>query len=234
VSENICLQIVLRPEATRAPTNQQALPGGPFDEWFWQEESSRISKDINSDFTTPLYRVNFYERETEKFMVISINHTLYDGNAMPLIINEFEAMYHQVTPSEEPVRLSDVLDTIPRPSQDELESFWKSRFEGVDLRTLPIRKPQPGSQATQRSEVLDVSLGDIQDITSRIHVNLQSLLSVAFACAGRDLFGWVDDAIFGVDTSNLLTSRQPNVTFERWLGRGAQFLLIELRMPSVR
>ncbi|KIY43686.1 hypothetical protein FISHEDRAFT_78528 [Fistulina hepatica ATCC 64428] len=200
-----CVQVVLRPHAARLPWQEHSLTDVEWPAHFWQNEAPRIACDINSDFTTPLYRVSVYSIDRETYMVVSINHALYDGNAMPLLIDELEAVYHD-TPVTTPVSLKTVLNQILAPSESSIREFWASHLSGVLLKDRTLRTPSPGARITQVTRDLQVSLLDVQAKCNEQHISLQALLTSLFGVAGRTVFRWGDAAVFGVVRSGRILS----------------------------
>ncbi|KAL0578432.1 Non-ribosomal peptide synthetase [Marasmius crinis-equi] len=203
------IQVVLRDGTVDVPgaTTKIHLDEG-FDGWFLRSEALNVSTRINEDLTTPLWAVNIYEDDSSdqsSYMVFSINHALYDGNAMPLLIKEFRAIYSSPTPAPllpDPVPLSSVLSAIPPANDPHTKQFFLDHFATIKHRdATPIaREVDSEKEAVWMTYPLDgISLGDLKDKCNRDwHVTLQAFWAVAFAIAGREFFGWNLDAIFGV------------------------------------
>ncbi|KAK7033521.1 Non-ribosomal peptide synthetase [Paramarasmius palmivorus] len=203
ISDETLVQVVLKPDAVELPFHEHRdIIFDTFNDWFLQHEARLVSKRINEDLTTPLWAVNVYNSSSsETYMVFSINHALYDGNAMPLIIREFRSVYLS-QPLPEPVPLSDVLALIPPPDDDSTKEFYLRHFSSLDLLGRIVRRPTPESEPKWIQKTFDgVSLEDLQSRCRKDwKVTVQAFWSVAFALAGQKIFNWGghDEAVFGM------------------------------------
>ncbi|KAG7086753.1 NRPS protein [Marasmius oreades] len=201
------IQVVLREGAVDIPWRLMHVQfDEDFEEWFSKEEALSVSTQVNEDLTTPLWAINMYEVDSigaqSLYMVFSINHALYDGNAMPLLAKEFRAMYLS-TSLPEPVPLSAVLSVIPPPDDSRTKQFFLDHFAALkESRISNSSRDVVGeAKAIWRTYQLEgVSLSDVKEKCSRHwHVTLQAFWTVGFAVAGRELFGWSSkEAVFGV------------------------------------
>uniref|UniRef100_A0A0W0FS42 Carrier domain-containing protein n=1 Tax=Moniliophthora roreri TaxID=221103 RepID=A0A0W0FS42_MONRR len=203
VSDEVLVQVILKPSATELPFHtHENFSFDTFNEWFLESEAPSISNRINEDLTTPLWAVNVYLTPDSKgYMVFSINHALYDGNAMPLIIREFRSVYlDRLTP--DPVPLSDILALIPPSDDEKTKEFYLHHFSSLDLRRRVLRRPTSDSEPRWVQKVFDgVSLEDLQTRCRKDwKVTVQAFWSVAFAIAGKEMFGWGghNEAVFGM------------------------------------
>ncbi|KAJ8078433.1 Non-ribosomal peptide synthetase [Marasmius tenuissimus] len=181
-----------------------------FEKWFLNEGALGVSTRINEDLTTPLWAVTVYEDTSSEvprlYTVFSINHALYDGNAMPLLVDEFRSTYlssDSTPPLSEPVPLSAVLSLIPPADDLETKQFYLDRFasiQGQDRTTLVPKADGEKDVVWMTYPLEKISLGDVKDKCNKEwHVTLQAFWTVAFAVAGREFFGWNSkEAIFGV------------------------------------
>ncbi|KAF9257797.1 hypothetical protein L218DRAFT_85650 [Marasmius fiardii PR-910] len=227
------VQVVLREGAVEIPWRLTRVPHVDddleFEEWFLKESALETANGINDDLTTPLWCVNIYQVEDREsasgvqrprvYMAFSINHALYDGNAMPLLVREFRAVYlglgaasastsecSSTPPSlllPTPVSLSDVLKMIPPLDDSDAKQFFLDRFGGVKEKSVnsPAHIIKGETEPVWMTYPFEgVSLSDVKERCSREwHVTLQAFWTVVFAIAGREVFGWGEEqAVFGV------------------------------------
>ncbi|KAJ3856653.1 hypothetical protein EV368DRAFT_78489 [Lentinula lateritia] len=202
IFDETLLQVVLHDGVNPLPwqfSDYEDKESSNFRDWFLRDQASHVSTRINEDFTTPMFAIGIYRNSSDKevYMVISINHALYDGFSMPLLVREFRQCYlGEELP--EPVPLVQMLHPILCQNKEDMRAFWISQFEDVDLQARAIRHPSSISPPTFLSHALDVPLSDIQAKSRSLHITLQALFCVVFAISGQSLFGWNNDAIFGV------------------------------------
>ncbi|KAF5368041.1 hypothetical protein D9758_004463 [Tetrapyrgos nigripes] len=200
VIDDTLVQVVIKDSVNDLPWRVvpcQLSSQESFEEWFLREESSSVAIRVTEDLTTPLFFINVYDAsEKGTFMVFSINHALYDGNSMSLIIREFRRCYEEL-PLLHAVPLIPVLEALSAIDQQKCEEFWRSQFAEVDLEGIVVRHPSDG-KGTFISRSLNTSLGDIQACCNAAHVTLQAFFSTAFSLAGRHVFNWRENAVFGV------------------------------------
>ncbi|KAJ3918621.1 hypothetical protein F5877DRAFT_78832 [Lentinula edodes] len=202
IFDGTLLQVVLHDGVNPLPwqfSDYEDKESSSFRDWFLRDQASHVSTRINEDLTTPLFAIGIYRNSSDKevYMVISINHALYDGFSMPLLVREFRQCYlDEELP--EPVPLVHMLHPILCQNNEDMRAFWISQFEDVDLRARAIRHPSSISPPSFLSHALDVPLSDIQAKSHSLHVTLQALFCVVFAISGQSLFGWNHNAIFGV------------------------------------
>ena len=192
------LQVILSPHAAPLPwTSHEIGEDCDISKKFEAEEGPRIAEEINDDITTPLFRLNLYQSTHTSFLSVSIHHALYDGVAFPLLMREVDAEYRGQG-LQDAVPLAQVVHHINPVSRGErAKKFWLSEFEGVDLHDRPLYQ-RCEREVVWYAKVLDISLQDLRSRCSVIHVTLEALFASTIAYLGRRLFGWSNDAIFGV------------------------------------
>jgi hypothetical protein len=183
---------------------QEQKSTSDFTDWFATGEIPRITKEINEDITSPLFRLNLYRSAHSVYLAVSIHHVLYDGVAFPLLMREVDAIYNEAD-LDTPVPLSKVVyDIRSNEDTEKCRDFWASQFEGMNLGARRLREPD-AARTDRRSKTLDVALSDIRDRCARLHTTLEALLACTFAHEGQGLFGWSGNAVFGVSGNHWST-----------------------------
>lgn len=196
--EDIPLQVVLHPEAVQVPltTHHQlsATETESFTSWFHASEKDRVSVEINSDLTSPVFRINLYQSDS-RFMVVSLSHAIYDGFALPNLMKDLDAAISGET-THESVSLQPILEAVEL-LQESAQHFWVQKLSSLDLKSLSSRRPaRPRAQYARR--ILRLSYEEMQSSCRAQHTTLQALGCASYALAGRDYLGWRNDAVFGV------------------------------------
>ncbi|KAG9082491.1 Non-ribosomal peptide synthetase, partial [Ceratobasidium sp. UAMH 11750] len=199
VVEGTPLQVVLKPEAVYVPlsTHEQTpcTNEGSFASWFKASDMSRISVEINEDLTTPAFRINTYDIG-DRFMVVSLSHTIYDGIAVPNLMTDVDAVISGRDP-QGGEQLQPILDAIET-AQHSAHDFWVQKFKHIDLKSLVVRRPT-GSRAQHAHRVFStLSYESLQYACRLQRTTMQALGCASFALAGREYFGWQENALFGV------------------------------------
>ncbi|KAG9127508.1 Non-ribosomal peptide synthetase [Ceratobasidium sp. 392] len=199
VIEDTPLQVVLKPEAVCAPlsTHQQTsqIDQGPFASWFKANEMSRIAIEINEDLTTPAFRVNIYDAG-DRFMAVSLSHAIYDGIAVPNLITDVDAAVAGKD-SRGGEQLQPILDAIDA-SQHSAQDFWIQKFKHIDLKFSSMHHPAGSKVQHARRVFSGLSYESLQSACRSQRTTMQALGCASFALAGRDCFGWQENALFGV------------------------------------
>lgn len=208
VLSDTLIQVVLKPGAATLPWNehtQQRQDVHDFEDWFLSNASQTIAEDITRDLTTPLFRVNIYHIGDDVYLAMSINHAVYDGISIPLLISEVVTIYLKAPLPQDPVPLSNLLDDIYRSTESTAEAFWKDHFNEVDLEKIrPSRLSRP-AHASHIQRTLDISYSDLLRQSSTQGVTFQALCSAAYGVVTRDIFQpGADYSLFGVSSTLLV------------------------------
>ncbi|KAH7340224.1 hypothetical protein B0J17DRAFT_595170 [Rhizoctonia solani] len=197
--EDTPLQVLLRPEAVQPPiaTRRQSPPDKSisFPSWFLESEKDCISADINSDLTTPTFRISIYELK-DRFMVVSLSHAIYDGVALPNLMKSLDAIVVGEE-SGKPVPLQPLLESVGT-SQESARKFWVEKFSRLDFKRLSPRQPAKPQAQYIRRVFSTISFEGMQSACRMQHTTFQALGCASYALGGYDTLGWRDNAIFGV------------------------------------
>ncbi|GAB1517179.1 Non-ribosomal peptide synthetase [Rhizoctonia solani] len=197
--ENTPMQVLLYPEAIQVPlaTHRQPLEleTANFPSWFLGVEKNRISAEINSDLTTPTFRINIYETQG-RFMVVSLSHAIYDGIAFPSLMKSLDSAIVGDHMSNA-VPLQPLLESVYGP-QESAQQFWVGKLGHLDHKLLSGRKPVRPQARFIRRVFSSISFEAMQSACRMQQTTLQALGCASYALAGRDAFGWQNNAIFGI------------------------------------
>ncbi|PPR03610.1 hypothetical protein CVT24_007726 [Panaeolus cyanescens] len=198
-------QVVLSGPKSSLQWNEQTSNSDSrnFAEHFLHNDGPRIVKEINSQLSSlPPYRLNLYTNVSgERFLTLSIHHSLFDGISLPFIFSDVEREYTGLTPRETP-SLSDVLAHIPC-DLTVAESFWKTEFDKF-VWPSPAFSQLNSDFSLRCSVPFTSSLSHLKSIASTQHVTLQALLTCAFSrILSTEVYGSKDVA-FGVLRSGRL------------------------------
>ncbi|KAG9076178.1 Non-ribosomal peptide synthetase, partial [Ceratobasidium sp. 370] len=158
-------------------------------------EISRIAVEINEDLTTPAFRINIYDTDN-RFMVVSLSHAIYDGIAVPNLMTDVDAIISGKD-SRGGEQLQPILDAIET-AQHSARDYWVQKFKHIDLKPLAVRRPT-GSRAQHVRRVFStLSYESLQSACRSQRTTMQALGCASFALAGREYFGWQENALFGI------------------------------------
>lgn len=95
-------------------------------------------------------------RTRQRWLVWTIHHALYDGWTMPMMLEQVESFYHNITatPSCAP-NFSNFVGHLLKTSESASDEFWRSRLQGYDgegaFPVLPASVTEP--KADSRTEI---------------------------------------------------------------------------------
>jgi hypothetical protein len=190
--------VILTPEATQLPWTERDLPQDRnFLEWFSEQEGLRISENINSDITSPVFRLNFYKASSfPPFFSVSIHHALYDGYSFPVLMKCVEAAYHDQALSPA-IPLPSVITDVTWTSGAS-DALWSQLFEGVDWSSRSVRTLEQGALVSRETRTSDIGFWQVREACQKIRVSTEALYITVFVAACQRVFGWESDAVFSV------------------------------------
>lgn len=143
-------------------------------------------------------------------MVLSINHAIYDGISVPLLIREVVSFYDQqeTTPF---VDLAGILNEIPPSDDPDVKEFWVSKFSGIDTDRQRQRRPT-SAKATKAYRTFEGSFSDYDARCNALRITFQALATTAFGFASREILSHgPKDALFGVSAICHLSPQYSNL-----------------------
>jgi ferricrocin synthase len=202
VLDIILLQVVLKPGVSPLPwqVNHAAESGSDSPRtWFSPERFQSIAEDITADIATPMFRIQVYQTGVRTYMAFSVNHAIYDGISIGLVMDEVAALYCGLPRKVEPVNLATILNEIPPKEDLSVRSFWTSRLAHIRLDDRPRRRPSRRQAPTRIQRPINVSFSDLAQRCSALHITFQVLSIVAYGIVIRNVFSPdVDSSVFGV------------------------------------
>ena len=178
----------------------------------------------------PLMRVTLVPLEAQVHQVIwTYHHLILDGWSLPLLLQEWGAIYDEANssgsyerlPSELPYR--DYIAWLEHQDHDAAKKFWEKQLSGISTPTpLGIdRRPETPPAAGGKSCVSSFShflsseqTASLQELSRRQRLTLSTLVQGAWAVL-LSRYGGQNDVVFGVTRSG----RPPELTkFEQRVG----------------
>ncbi|KAL4882068.1 putative nonribosomal peptide synthase [Aspergillus karnatakaensis] len=159
-----------------------------------EEISQRvIYSDLNS-FQKPPWQVTLLSGLTQRLLVLTMHHCLYDGFSLPLLFDSVERIYR----SEE-CRVGYFASIARSIAHTEEESvrFWADSVKGYRHRGLPTPTPLENGQSVHWAEVkLQTPVATLQRHCGSLEVTLQTVALLAFGRSLAHLLGQ-RDVVFG-------------------------------------
>ncbi|KAH6685082.1 amino acid adenylation domain-containing protein [Plectosphaerella plurivora] len=161
-----------------------------------QEATSRLSGNLPLavDSYTPPYRLDVFEVDSERFLVFSCHHALYDGQSMRIMLEDVEAVV-QGTTLHEPVAYAPFLQhalSLPATA----ESFWQDTFQDFVAPLSQLDAADSDDEPEVFTETSSTSLSAIQLCAQASGGSLLSVCQAAWAITLRLLTG-ESDICFG-------------------------------------
>jgi len=140
------------------------------------------SSDNEVSLLRPVFLV-VEKKEEHQVVSIRIHHALYDAISLPLILQDLEALYANISSALlPPLRFKDfIARDLDAKTAQQRESFWKSYLPSV-----ASSSPAPAAAPTgKKIEVFtpSVSIGDITTVAQKTGVTVDALILAAFATA---------------------------------------------------
>ena len=205
------------------PWTEQEAPTDEFISFFDQHEARGIAQDINADLNSPLFRLHLYHSSAVSYLAVSIHHSLYDGTALPLLLDSVEHIYAAGSPRHV-TPMGDIISYIHSVDMDAAKQFWVSKFVGFDHDRNPTRQPS-GRTANLISHTFKPSLATLEASAASFQVTLQAFMLSAFSLLlGNHVYG-SQDVVFGVGHRiDLAPIKSDHLFFTRLYGRGGRCL----------
>ncbi|KAF4962879.1 hypothetical protein FSARC_9065 [Fusarium sarcochroum] len=129
-----------------------------------------------------LFQLRLVTMSSQRYLVLSMAHALYDGWSLSLLFQDLQALYEGRAITQPPVEpfLTRVLSSDNGKAQD----FWTQYLEDASPSIIPIRETRvPASENTlQRLEsVSKNSLTEIESLCKRLSISLQVLCQACWA-----------------------------------------------------
>ncbi|TDD83154.1 amino acid adenylation domain-containing protein [Actinomadura darangshiensis] len=188
------------PEPLQVVHSEAALP---FEELDWSgaddaEQQVRLEKLLAADrdagfdlASPPLMRVRLIGRGGHRYwMVWTFHHICLDGWSIPIVVDEVQAAYDQLTsgtssPALPPVRpYRDFIQWLAGRDAAEAGAFWRDHLAAFEAPTpLPVDRPATGHWSHD-THVLDLPAGvtrGLIDLSRRARVTLSTVVQAAWA-----------------------------------------------------
>ncbi|EIW85132.1 hypothetical protein CONPUDRAFT_117672 [Coniophora puteana RWD-64-598 SS2] len=200
------VQVVLRPSAVRLSWRERSVPDieeSAFSDWFFAKEAEHISEGVNNDISTqPPFVVHLYSAPTYTCIVLSIQHALFDGISLPLLLKRIDDEAAG-RPSSKAGELRPALEEISRVNPADTQRYWSTYFKGFEW--LSASEPLPFTESPKRKHIsFKQSLSYFKEKMAKHEVTLQALLSSAFAYLLASRLFHKNDVAFGVIRSGRL------------------------------
>lgn len=160
-------------------------------------EASAISKTINQNISaTPPYQLSAYLSAKNTYLVLSIQHALFDGISLPHIFHQVEREYLGLQRRDQ-ASFSGILGHINAIDLDLAKAFWENYLRGYCWPQHSLYSDSLGP--TQRLKLpFKASLASIKEMATLKSVTMQALFTCAFAhCLALKVYKQ-KDVVFGV------------------------------------
>ncbi|KAI1795863.1 peptide synthetase [Ganoderma leucocontextum] len=195
-------QVVLRPESSFSQVVEKTVSNfddAGFQRYFTMQEASIIAREMNVHISeVPPVRLSFYSSSPSctLYAVLSIHHVLYDGIALPVLLQDLERMYAR-QPQLPSASLSEALEHLTLMEEEGARVFWTSYLKDYPWERL-LNRSASSAVADVTSIPFKLSLSELQNKAARQQVTLQALLMAAYgSLLAQHLYGH-DDVMFGV------------------------------------
>lgn len=167
---------------------------------FLHTDASMIATDINDHLSAvPPYRFTSYASDQKIFLVLSIQHSLFDGISLPVLLSNAEQAYLEPALPPSP-SASSVLDCIASIDMNKAREHWTSMFVGYDWRKMMFRETTESTAATL-SVPFKTTLSALQQKASQQKTTVQALLTASYGYLAATSMYAEDDIVFGVNFS---------------------------------
>lgn len=212
------VQVVLRSEPRLSQVVEKTVPDyddAGFQQYFTEREASTLARELNTRISdAPPVRLSFYYASPSCPIraVLSIHHVLYDGIALPVLLQDLELAYgHQ--PQLPSASLREALEHVALTEREGARAFWISY-----LKDYPWERLLNQSASSAVAKVISVPFklppSELRNKAAKQQVTLQALLMAAYGSQlGQHLYGH-QDVVFGVSGLLLQYSRsKPDLWF---------------------
>lgn len=194
------VQVVLPFEGCHLPWSEKTsqVEDDAFCTYFFTDEAASLAEDIiRSSTTTPLFRLTAYSQQGSQRWALSIHHSLFDGNSLPIILKSVEENLLGKSPEFVP-KADEILEYMRDVESDPARKFWTSHFSGFEWSTYSLIEPSPSAQARKRTVRMTEALSIIHKLALPHKVTIQAALTYAFAILLSRHVYKRNDVVFGV------------------------------------
>ena len=129
--------------------------------------------DSTTDFSGQLWEIGIITGSTRKWMCLNIFHALYDGNSLPLLLEQVARVYSSMELTPAP-SYTDILAQGPLCKAHGAESFWTEHLKAAEPTRIPRIENAAGQPVVFRLEV--GTLDDIETIRRKLNVTEQAII----------------------------------------------------------
>ncbi len=196
------VQVVLRPESCVSQALEKTVTDfddDSFQRYFTEQEASIIARELNAHISeAPPVRFCLYSSSTSSpvYTVLSIHHALYDGIALPVLLQDLERAYAR-QPQLPSARLREALEYVTRMELESVRVFWTSYLKDYPWERL-LNQSASSAVADVTSIPFKLPLSELQNKAARQQVTLQALLMSAYGSLLAQYVYGHDDVMFGV------------------------------------
>ncbi|KAK8240733.1 BcNRPS3, nonribosomal peptide synthetase [Phyllosticta capitalensis] len=184
-------QVVLRPEATQIQWTSVKADS-------IKQKYSPIARDIAQKIATkPPVRFTFAVSEggQRTALLLSIHHSLYDGESLGLLFEEVHQRYHGEAPEPRPSPNA-LVEHILLVDKEAAKKYWTNLLNGWERTRLVAAEEVDQSEVAVKDRTLTASLSAIEAAASRQKLTVAAVMEAAFGIALAQMLGY-NDIIFG-------------------------------------
>lgn len=183
-----------------------------------------MSKHQANYFRNPPWAVTVLDKGSERIMVFTVHHSIYDGPSLEFIMDDVRAAYGYKPPTRNQMRdaLAVVLPTDQRSA--ETRDFWQTELEKFAQIEAPVwpdltgKRVAPGTEPEHKFITEEVLLtepvGKLQSAANQLGVSsIASIVRAAWGCVCLSYFG-TPAAVF----AETLSDRVLDATLENCIG----------------
>ncbi|PIL24012.1 non-ribosomal peptide synthetase [Ganoderma sinense ZZ0214-1] len=196
------VQVLLRPGSFVPQVVEEMAPeidDAGFQGHFTKQEASIIAREMNIHISeVPPVRLSLYNssQSSPVYAVLSIHHALYDGIALPVLLQDLERAYFR-QPQLPSASLREALEHVTLLEQGSARAFWTSYLKGYPWERL-LNQSASSAVADVRSNPFKLPLSELRSKAAEQQVTLQALLMAAYGSLLSQHFYGHDDVMFGV------------------------------------
>lgn len=133
-----------------------------------------IADDIKANYRgQPLLRLTKVLMDSDRYMILSLAHALYDGHSLALIHNDVRRAYYNCH-LERPSYDFLVQDAL-RAKVDRAQSFWRSTMSGASPSLLPLSVDTHAVKTNRMEMTLKVTTPEARGFCRKHRVSMQAL-----------------------------------------------------------
>ncbi|KAF8539319.1 hypothetical protein BDD12DRAFT_882702 [Trichophaea hybrida] len=154
-------------------------------EGFQDEVRRGLARSIsrNRNLHYPPVSILCISTPTRCILTLNIFHALYDGNSLPLVLNDVQRAYSGDF-SPRPLQFGDVVTYLLSTDLKEAQKFWKETLSfSKPLQLGQLRSPLEGKTCDDYSEEmkLDFNSGELERLCKQLQCTPQSIFQAAWA-----------------------------------------------------